>query len=84
MAIKLTNTEKPKPPLEAFLPPLLTFGPIFIVLGLEGTIGSQTLHWFGLPLAFIGSGMLSVGLGALYTKQARIEARLSEIERLNS
>ena len=84
MATKISDAEKPNSFREALLVPLLTFGPVFIVIGLQGAIGSQTLHWFGLPFAIIGSGMLSVGLAALYTKQVRIEARLNELERLKN
>ncbi len=82
MAVKLSNTKKPKLGIDMFLPSLLGFGPTFMLMGLSHGIisGVNRPGWF----AETGTLMLMFGLLALYIKQRHIEHRLDELERLKN
>jgi uncharacterized membrane protein YcjF (UPF0283 family) len=86
IATKLSNTGKPKYNAEAFMPPLLTFGPVFMWMGLNAGLitAFNRPDWFAFGLATAGTMMLSAGLGLLLRKQARLEQRLNELERLKN
>ena len=90
MAAKLSNAGKPKWTIEVFMPVLLSFGPLFLSMGLQN--GIQTLsqramirpNWLNYGEATIGVLMLSAGLMLLMIKQFRLEQRLNELERLKN
>jgi hypothetical protein len=80
MITKLSNSEKPTPWAEQFLPPLITGGPLFMLIGLQSPVHPFT--WYGYPFAVIGCVMLTTGLAWLFRRQVSLEHRLDELERL--
>jgi hypothetical protein len=80
MITKLSNSEKPTPWAKQFLPPLITGGPLFMLIGLQSPI--HTFTWYGYPIAAIGSVMLGAGLVWLFRRQVSLEYRLDELERV--
>ena len=90
MAAKPSNTDKPKSMIEAFLPVLITFGPVFLWMGLQYGINTalqsafRRPDWLSMGMSMAGFLMLTLGLLALLLKQQRLELRLNELERLKS
>ena len=60
-----------------FGPVLLTFGPIFMVLG---TVGSSTMPMFGIP-AYGGAVSLSLGLVLLFKEINSMRDEIREIKK---
>lgn len=74
---KLSNDETE----EKFMPALLSFGPIFMYIGLEGIATLHgTMYLVDHFIAVLGAGSLSWGLILLFIRQKRILQRLAELE----
>ena len=91
MAIKPLNAEEPKSKIGLFLPALITFGPVILWMGLQGSIDysvkdphAPLTFWLTHGESVIGLIMLMLGLALLKIRQDRIEKRLDELERLRN
>ena len=67
------------------IPAVLSFGPFFMVMGLQGMLTTQkhggTPYLFDYLIALAGVLSLSLGLMFLFARQGRIVQRLDELER---
>jgi len=87
--VKLSQSGKPSSnaTMGKFLPVLLSFGPMFMYLGLEGIATlhgtlQSTMYLVDHFIALLGVGSLSWGLSQLLIGQKRILQRLAELEAL--
>ena len=80
-----TPTSPVRTPFEAFQPALLTFGPLFMYIGLTGLSdiprAQNTLYLFDHLFALAGVVGLTIGLSLLFVKQVRIMQRLDALEK---
>ncbi len=86
MAVKPTNVEKPKSKIEPFLPVLIIFGPMFMLMGLHAGLVTAVRRpdWLDYFTALAGAFMLIFGLVLLKLRQDSLEKRLDEMERLKN
>ena len=67
--------------LEAWLPALLCFGPVFMVMGAATAGRPRDSRACGLCFGYLGAIMIATGAARLLVKVNRLEARVEELGR---